>query len=94
MSQRNNSEALHRELDRVQQLIAAHPLASAHVRAAHDVIDQAHPKDQQTVDQQLAARDLRDTKDLGRTQVTGSWSWWKLHRRKRKLERAIERSAR
>jgi hypothetical protein len=88
---RRSSPALRAELDEVNRLIAAHPLASPRVRAAHDVIDNSPSRDVEEVERQLADGGLPSVRELGEAQVAGSWSWWKLHRRKRKLEQRIRR---
>ena len=84
--------ALRAELQRVDAAIAAHPLASRDVRAAHEVVEQDRSGDAARINAELAARGLPGVEQLGRTQVTGIWSWWRLHRRKRALERRIERA--
>ncbi len=43
------------------------------------------------VDQELADKGLPSAVELGKAQLAGTWTWWKLHRRRRKLQREIER---
>ncbi len=89
---RHGVRTLRAELERVEAAISAHPLASRDVRAAHAVVEQDRSEDAARIDAQLAARGLPGVEQLGRTQVSGTWSWWRLHRRKRQLERRIERA--
>jgi hypothetical protein len=44
------------------------------------------------VDEALAADGLPSVEELGRAQVSGTWSWWKLHGRKRTLEKRLRRA--
>lgn len=90
---RTSEHTLRTELAEVAALIAAHPLAAPEVRAAHYVIDSGERGDGEALDRRLAAAGLPSVEELGRTQVSGFWSWWALHRRKRKLERKIARAA-
>jgi hypothetical protein len=91
VDRRRDAEALRAELAAVRALIAAHPLASQRTRAAHEVIENGASGDVDELDRELARRGLPGLGELGRSQVTGTWSWWKLHRRKRQLERRIQR---
>ena len=89
---RRTHSALRAELAEVETLIAAHPLASARIRAAHDVVADGRSVDPTEVDRRLADDGLPGTEELGRVQLAGLWSWWKLHRRKRKLEHRVGRA--
>jgi hypothetical protein len=93
LGRRKNADELRSELQEVEALISAHPLASQRIRAAHQLVDNRESGDAADIDQQLADQGLPSVEELGRVQVAGSWSWWKLHRRRRKLERKIERRA-
>jgi hypothetical protein len=84
---------LRAELDDVRALIAAHPLTSDRVRAAHQVIADSRTGGVDDVAKALADSGLPSAVELGRTQVAGFWSWWRLHRRKRRLEWRILRAA-
>lgn len=92
LGRREDPERLRAELDDVRALIAAHPLASHRVRAAHRVIDDSSAGDVDDVERALADHGLPSAVELGRTHVAGFWSWWSLHRRKRKLEQRILRA--
>ncbi|MGY1845146.1 hypothetical protein [Modestobacter sp. SYSU DS0875] len=84
--------ALRAELVEVTARIAAHPLASDRIRAARTVVDERRSREPAEIDAALAADGLPSAHELGRAQVSGTWSWWKLHRRKRQLEKRIERA--
>jgi hypothetical protein len=84
-------ETLRRELERVDALIAAHPLASPRIRAAHEIVGEGPSRDAVEIERQLADGSHPDAAELGRAQVAGMWSWWRLHRRRRQLVRRIER---
>ena len=89
---REDPQRLRAELDDVRALIAAHPLASHRVRAAHQVIDDSRTGGVDDVDKALADSGLPSAVELGRTHVAGLWSWWRLHRRKRRLKQRILRA--
>jgi hypothetical protein len=91
---RRDVTALKAELAEVDSLISGHPLASQRVRAAHDVVERRGSKDAAEVDKDLDARGLPSVSELGKVQASGTWSWWKLHRRKMKLEKKIQRELR
>lgn len=84
-------DTLRRELEQVDAHIAAHPFASPRIRVAHEIVGEGPSRDAAEIERQLADRGLPDAEELGRVQVAGSWSWWKLHRRRRKLVRRIQR---
>ncbi len=91
---RRDLATLRAELADVRALLAAHPLASHRVRAAHEVIEDNRSRGVAEVDEALADRALPGVAELGRAQVVGLWSWWRLHRRRRKLEHRLERADR
>ena len=84
-------DTLRRELEQVDALIAAHPLASPRIRAAPEIVGEARSRDAAEIERQLADRGLPGAEELGRAQVAGTWSWWKLHRSRRRLVRRMER---
>jgi hypothetical protein len=90
---RKGAAALRAELDEVEALITAHPLASRRVRDAHAVVEAGRSRGAREVDRELTAAGLPTTEELGRAQVAGAWSWWRLHRRRRRLERRIARGS-
>ena len=88
---REDLDALRAELEQVRALISAHPLASPRTRAASETVDRRESRSAAEIDEELAAEGLPGVGELGRAQVAGTWSWWKLHRRKTTLEKRIER---
>ena len=84
--------ALRAELAKVDQLISAHPLASQPIRAAGARVEERGSRSPAEVDEQLAADGLPSVEDVGRTTASGMWSWWKLHRAKRRLDQKIQRA--
>ena len=86
--------ALRAELDEVNSLISDHPLASRRVRAAYEVVEGHGSRKSAEVDRDLAAKGLPSVSELGKVQMSSTWSWWKLHRRKLKLEKKIRRALR
>jgi hypothetical protein len=65
--------------------IAAHPLSSEPVARAHAIIESSDRDDRAAVDARLAEEGLPGLAELGRIQVRHSLSWWRLHRRRRKV---------
>jgi hypothetical protein len=84
--------ALRAELQEVESLIFSHPLASRRVRAAYEVVEAHESKSPAEVDGDLEAKGLPSVTELGKVQASSTWSWWKLHRRKMKLEKKIQRA--
>lgn len=84
---------LHEQLAQVEASIAAHPLASERVQRANAIISAHDAADKQEVERQLAEAGLPDLAELGRIQVSGTMSWWRLHRKKTKLEAKIARAS-
>ena len=84
--------ALRAELEDLDARISAHPLASPRIRAAHATVEEHGSGDAAVTDEALAAEGLPSVEELGRAQVSGTWSWWRLHRRRRHLEARIRRS--
>ena len=86
------ANALRAQLEEVDALISAHPLASQRIRAADAMVDECRSGDAAEIDEALVADGLPGVEELGRAHASGMWSWWRLHRRKMKLEKKIERS--
>lgn len=91
---RKSVDTLRAELEAVDALISVHPLASRRIRAARDMVDGTKSRGTEEVDQKLADDGLPSVEELGRAHVAGFWGWWKLHRRRRKLLRELERHER
>ncbi|MBT2484264.1 MULTISPECIES: hypothetical protein [unclassified Microbacterium] len=82
-------EQLMARLKQVEADIAAHPLASEHVKLAQAVVDNADDKDEVEVNRQLTERGLPRLEELGKIVVQGTASWWRLHRDKKRIEKKI-----
>lgn len=91
MARRETQEELTAQLQELDAEIAAHPLASEKVRAAHAVIDELGADDKEAVAERLAEMGLPGLEGLGRIQAKHTVSWWKLHRRRLKLLAKFDR---
>lgn len=70
--------------------IAAHPLSSPPVKEAHAVIEAHGGKDESgELSRELKERGLPSLEELGKIQARTSFSWWRLHRKRRSLERRL-----
>jgi hypothetical protein len=81
-----------RRLADVDAKISRHPLASTPVTEAFAVIEKHGKEQQDAIAQELRDRDLPALEELGRLQVRGSFSWWKLHRDRRALLKKLGRT--
>lgn len=88
-------EQLRTELSQVESDIAAHSFRTDDVLAAHAIIDIASsgdaPPDREAIGAELLAQDLPSLEQLGRTTAKGLYSWGRLHRRQKKLQKKIAR---
>ena len=91
MFNRDSIEVVELKLEKVDAEIAAHPLSSEPVKEAQALIDAKGDKDNETVEAELASRNLPGLEELGKIQLSGTRSWWALHRRRNKLLKAQER---
>lgn len=76
----------------VEARIAEHPLSSGPVREAFAMIEHLGKDNQEAIAQELRERDLPGLDDLGRLQLRTTFSWWRLHRGRRKLLKRLGRS--
>lgn len=86
---RKNLDALKAELSEVETKISEHPLASPPIQHAQDIIENNKSRDQAAISRELAENGLPAPAQLGKVQVSGSASWWMLHRKKNKFETKI-----
>jgi len=56
------------------------------------VVAEDRSGDAAEVDRRLADDGLPSTAELGKIQLTRTWNWWRLHRRKRKVQQRIGRA--
>jgi hypothetical protein len=88
---RRSLDLMRAELREAEAHISAHPFASQRIRAAYDIVTENKTRGAAAVDQELADSGLPSAVELGRVHVAGTWTWWRLHRRKRQLQREIGR---
>ncbi len=75
----------------VDAAIAAHPLSSERVTRANAISAASDGDDKAGVEARLAEERLPDLAELGRIQVRHSVSWWRLHRRRRRILARLDR---
>lgn len=85
MFQRGSQHDLQAKLAKTDGEIADPPLSSGRVKAAHALIDEMGKDDKDALEKELAAHDLPSLEELGRIQIKHTFSWWKLHRDRKKL---------
>ena len=85
---RARSEA---ELAAVDDAIATHPLSSDRVTRANAIIEASDRDDKAAVEARLAEEGLPGLAELGKIQVRHSVSWWRQHRRRRKILARLDR---
>ncbi|WP_314428299.1 hypothetical protein [uncultured Microbacterium sp.] len=73
----------------VQARIQDHPLSSEPVRDAFEVIERHGKENSDAITRELTERGLPSLDELGRLQIRYMFSWWRLNRRKRILERRM-----
>lgn len=91
MLRTRSREELENMLRDTNAMIAAHPFSLESVKAAHEVVENAPRGDREVVSRELAARNLPSLEELGKIQAKHTFSWWRLHRRRRTLLARIER---
>lgn len=92
IGRRKDLEELKAELSTVEAEISKHPLASEPIRQAQEIVEKDKGKDEAAISRELKENGLPDLAELGKVQLSGSGSWWKLHRKKNKLEKAISQA--
>lgn len=73
----------------VDERITHHPLSTAPVRDAFDVIERHGKENQEEISQELRERGLPSLEELGRIQLKTTVSWWKLHHDRRRLRKKL-----
>lgn len=93
MTPQKNVEKLERDLVEVNEKIRLHPLASRRVRDAQELVDaqKSIGTDTDSINQSLSEQDLPSVEELGKVTSTGMFGWWKLHRKKKKIENQLHR---
>lgn len=85
MFERRSPAELRKALTEVEEQIAQHPLGSEEVQLAHQVITAHDGDDKEAIEAELKASNLPSLAKLGEIQAKGTLSWWKLHRKRKKL---------
>ncbi len=83
---------LEQRLKTVNESIASHPLSSAPVREAFEVIERYGKTNVDAISDELRRRDLPSLEELGKVQARHTFSWWRLNRRRRSLEKRLSGS--
>lgn len=91
MFRQESSDELEAKLQRIEAEIAAHPLASERVERAHAIVEAGDREDKEAIDRALADQGLPSLEELGKIQLQGTASWWRLHRDKKKLEAKLHK---
>ncbi|WP_218587354.1 hypothetical protein [Actinomyces denticolens] len=86
---RKSTQSLRSELASVDELIAAHPLSDPSVRRAHEIIEGHKPGDTEAIAAELESLRLPSLDEMGTIQAKHTASWWRLHRRRRRLMRRL-----
>ncbi|ARD41674.1 hypothetical protein B6G06_04395 [Actinomyces gaoshouyii] len=89
MFRRKSAQSLRSELASVDELIAAHPLSDPSIRRAHEIIESHGPGDTEAIAAELESLGLPSLDEVGTIQAEQTASWWRLHRRRRKLTRRL-----
>lgn len=82
-------EHLTNQLAEVNEAIEAHPLSSSQVKAVFEVVERHGRDNKEAIATELREWGLPSLEEMGRIQAKTSFSWWKLHRRRRKLMRKL-----
>lgn len=83
---------LEHELKTLNRRIDAHPLSSAPVRDAFEVIERHGKGNVDVISDELRGRGLPSLEDLGKLQARHTFSWWMLNHRRRSLEKRLSGS--
>lgn len=88
---RKSDHALQAKLESIDAAIAAHPYSSERFKGANAVIAATGKDGKDLVERELAENDPPGLEELGKIQLRGTASWWKLHRERNKVAKKIER---
>ena len=87
-------DGVRRELEQVDAAISGHPFAAPRIRAANTTVAETKARGAAALDQEPAGNGLPSAAELGSIYAAGLWSWWTLHRRRRQLQRQLDRGDR
>lgn len=91
---RASRDDLENALREVDDQIAAHPYNTPEAVASREIIEEFEAEGNERVEQELAARGLPGLADNGRTVASGLLSFGRLHRRRQKILKKLERHSR
>jgi len=91
MMNRKSGAELQAKLESVDAAIATHQLSSEPVTRAHAIIEAIGKDNKALLERELAEQRLPDLEELGRIQLRGTASLWKLHRERNKVVKKIEK---
>lgn len=82
---------LEEQLQEVEENISSHPFSDRRIVEANSLVDSMEGADKEEIERLLASQDLPSLEELGKITASGTYSWWKLNRDKRKLIKKIEK---
>ncbi|AXR74656.1 MULTISPECIES: hypothetical protein [Auritidibacter] len=87
-----NPNEIRKELHEVTQQISEHPLAAEQLKQAQELVERrkAEQVDPAEINRELTEQGLPSLEEQGKATTAGARSYYKLHRKKRKLERKLE----
>ncbi|WP_201292195.1 hypothetical protein [Actinomyces sp. zg296] len=89
MFRREPAQSLRGELASIDEPIAAHPLSDPSIRRAHEIIESHGPGGVEAIAAELESLGLPSLDEVGTIQAEHTASWWRLHRRRRRLTRRL-----
>lgn len=91
MTTDNGREKLDKQLAEIQREISQHPFSDPEILGAQKLIENYKSLEPAEIDRRLSDEGLPSLETLGKNQLRHSFSWWNLHRKKRKVEAKISR---
>lgn len=88
------SESRSQQLVRVEGQLAAHPYNSPEARLTREITDTYREDGVERINAELAAHGLPDLAESGKVVARGLWSYARLERKKRLLQRKTARTRR
>lgn len=94
MPRRDSHQDLRQKLEAVETRISHHLFQLPGIAESLRIVAQSTGKDADAVDAVLASRGLPGLEELGRKQLRHMFSWWKLHRDRRVLQKRMAKARR
>lgn len=92
MVKRQPISVLKKQLADVRKSISEHPFSDPQVLKANEVIEANNGLEHSEIEKKLIEQQLPALEELGRIQLKGSFSWWALHRKQRKILQRLARA--